>query len=496
MVVRINPNLTVQVLTQQKHQIRLGEGGFAENRLTPEAMERARVVIGKFIEIAHNFKVIDIIAVATSATRDAVNGEELVRQIHDDTGVYIPVISGEEEARLIWRGISSGTHIQEETALFIDIGGGSTEVIVADESEPLLIRSLKLGAIRTTNRFLTPSITGPVPGEILEEMQQFIRLRIAHTARHIQKHTPGITYGSSGTILTLESIAALNPGLIRDHTEGLLTRGELETILTHLCSLSLEERRKIPGLNPERADIIPAGALILLTILSSSGIAAIRTTPLSLRDGLLADFLAKIPGFPSETEIPVRTRSVRNLARLCQINEKHADQVRRLALSLFDSGKAVGIHTISDDYRELLAYAACLHDTGQFISYPGHHQHSYYLITSVPLLGFTRHETEIMGLICRYHRKKVPKNRDLPVIPLEEEELEIVMVLSLLLRIAENLDRSHDGRVSDVWFSGQDEKTITLAISCTNDCLLERWAILDDRKTFERITGKEIRIDG
>ena len=494
LVVRLNPNFSYTVLTRQKEVIRLGEGEFAENLLTPEAIERTVVVISRFAEIARTFGSSDILAVATSATREAKNRNELISRIRTEAGVEMNVISGPEEARLIWLGVSSGVVLDDQNALFIDIGGGSTEIIIGDQTRASLLRSLKLGAIRTTNTFIPPDLTGPIPDQVIQAIRFHIRDQATHVVRQIKEQHFNRVFGSSGTIITIEAVAAALKDLPSPHQQGIVTIPELSQVVRFLCSLSLKDRRNVPGLNPDRADIIIAGALILESLLEMTGAPAIEVSSRSLRDGLIVDYLARIPGFPHAKPMPVRDTSVRQLGRSCHIDESHAWHVESLALSLFDSAKKSGLHDLSDDSREILSYAAYLHDVGQFISFSGHHQHSFYVITQVSLLGFHEYEILMIALVARYHRKKMPRQKDPGYRLLDPGDRGVVQILALFLRMAENLDRSHDRRVVSARLSPSGRRKITLTIRCRSDCTLEQWAILGDKQSFEQTFKKGLQI--
>jgi len=500
LVVLLKPNGSYFILTQQKEVIRLGEGEFTDNRITREAISRATRVIVSLIELAKSRGADDIIAVATSATRDASNGEELCTHIEHMTGVKIRIISGTEEARLIWLGVSSGYDLRENKALFIDIGGGSTEIIVGDQNEPFLLRSLKLGAIRTSAGFFPPSFEGTIPDRMITDIQKYVENQIVYVAKSILSHKISRVFGSSGTIIALESVAAACKPLISSHKQGLLMRDELSHVIRFLSGLTLKERRSVAGLNPERADIIIAGAIILHEILKATDINYIEVSSRSLRDGLLLDYLSRIPGYLSH-HIPVRENSLISLGRSCHIDEDHSRHITYLALKLYDTGVLSGLFDKSDEARDLLYCAARLHDVGQFISFSNHHQHSFYLITQVPLSGFNQHEVLLIGLITRYHRKRTPRSRDLPFSELTREDKKLVKQLSLLLRIAEHLDRSHDRRITDVSLSckkGKNKKEVILDISCQTDCSLEIWAAEVDKEIFYRTIGLPliIRVNG
>jgi len=495
LVIRLNPNRSYSVLTQQKEVVRLGEGEFADNMLTPDAIDRTVTVLSRFAEVARSLGASDIVAVATSATRDAQNRDTLITSIREEADFELNVISGPEEARLIWLGVSSGVKIGKTKSLFIDIGGGSTEIIVGDQYEASLLRSLKLGAIRTTNTFVPPDLNGPFPPLVIQAIQKHIRSRASHTIRHVFGKKIQQAFGSSGTITTLEAIAAGMSNSAVSHRVGIITRDELSAVITHLCSLPLKERRCVQGLNPDRADIIVAGALILDSLLEQAGIPEIHVSSRSLRDGLLVDYLSRIPGFPYADQEPIRSASIRHLGRVCHINEPHANHVRDLALSLFDSARQAGLHNLPDSSRELLSYAAILHDTGQFISFPGHQQHSFYVITHAPLLGFNEHEILIIALITRYHRKKMPRRKDPSYGPLTNDDKMMVQILAVFLRMAENLDRSHDGRVISARLLATERRKITLKLEYNSDCSLEQWAILGDIRSFERTMKRGLKIE-
>lgn len=494
LIVRINPNHSYSVLRQQKETIRLGEGSFAQGVLTKEAIERAIIICGKYVEISRNFGADEIHAVATSAARDAVNGQDLIKQLKLRAGLDVKIISGEEEARLIYLGVSNGLNLDEKQCLFIDIGGGSTEIIIGNRYDHIYLKSLKLGALRLYFSFLGDSETGVIDKDKKDEIYKFVRSRIAYIRKDVLRHQVYAVYGSSGTIQTLISVAEnARSDLQSSPGESYIDFTELEPITGRLCEMNIEERKKIAGMSPSRADIIATGAIILHSIMKGLKIKRIYATDRSLRDGLLFDYLSKQPGFFSAINMPVKERSVRQLGKSCRIDEAHAEKVVEISKELFNSAKDCGLHSYDDEELELLEYAAFLHDAGQFVSFSKHQNHSYYVITNAPLLGFNQTEQEIIGLITRFHRKKSPKPKDELFRDLDEETFAMVAVLSLFLRIAEHLDRSHDGRVNKAYFSIKEDCLI-LNIESFKDCTIEIWAAMDDLKLLEKTFGMKTEI--
>ena len=317
---------------------------------------------------------------------------------------------------------------------------------------------------------------------------------IVHLSRHLKKSAISRAYGSSGTILSLESIAGSYKPLANKHTPGFLGTNELETVISYLSGLPLEMRKQLPGLNPERADIIIAGGVILHEILKSSNLKGILTSSRSLRDGLLVDYISRIPGFPHAEYVSIRERSVRQLGKTCNIDEEHAQHIQTLCLQMFQSAKKTGLISYSDEIREILLCASYLHDAGQFISFSNHHQHSYYLITEISLLGFNQHETILIALIARYHRKKLPRSSDPGFKDLNRTDRRMVRVLSLFLRFAENLDRSHNRRVLKVKFS-REKNNVVMKVNSVSDCSLEIWAAESDINSFHRTFRMPLRIE-
>ncbi len=407
LIVRLNPNFSYTVISQEKEVVRLGEREFADSQLQPEAMDRAVLVCKKFAELSRTYGADEIIAVATSAAREARNQASLIDRLRDEAGIEVGVISGMEEARLVYLGVSSGVELSSRTALFIDIGGGSTEMAIGDRNEYTYLDSLKLGAIRLTSMFIKEGSKGPVDQDTYSKMRKHVKSLIVHSIQSLNDTRVELAIGSSGTIINLAEISTRAYGC---GNRGLtLKYSNLKKLTQMLCSLPLEERRKVPGMNPERADIIIGGACILETIMDELKVDEIQVSDRGVRDGLLVDYLSKIEGYPHAQRMSVRETSVLQLGRSCNIDEKHAETVVRMALALFDSSRTVGLHSYGQKERELLKFAAYLHDIGDFISFTNHQAHSYYIVRNADLLGFDEREISVMANLTRYHRKLCSK---------------------------------------------------------------------------------------
>ncbi|MCQ1536007.1 Ppx/GppA family phosphatase [Methanosarcina sp. KYL-1] len=492
LLVRINPNGSYQPLTKQKETVRLGEKEFIDRILQPQAMDRAAVVCKKFVELARAYGAEEIIAVATSATRDASNKVQFLEILKNEAHLEVCPISGIEEARLIYLGVSSGLRLGDSRALFIDIGGGSTEVSVGDQRQYYFLHSFNLGAIRLTNMFL-PDETGPVAPERYELIKSHIRHKAADIIKELSRYRVSCAVGSSGTIENLARISIVYLHKTDYENYDRLSYEDLKRIVKDLCALPLEERRKFPGINSQRADIIIAGAAIIETLMEELDFSEVMISKRGLRDGLLLDYISKSEFSYMLTLMSVRKRSVMQLGLTCNFDEEHAHTITRLSLELFDSLQALGIYDFGEGERELLEYGAILHDIGKFLSYDNHQAHAYHIIRESSLPGFQPEEIEIISNLAYFHRKSSPKKRHPNLEGLGNSVVKSVRVLSALLRIAEGLDRSHTAAVSHVRFYIASTDTLVLEIHARKECQLELWEIEKQKKFFRKIFGYKLQ---
>ncbi len=494
LVARLVPDHFYTIVTQQREAARLGEGEFKDRRLQPQAMDRAVLVCRKFVELARRHGAEEIVAVATSATREAVNEEEFLHRLRDEAGLHARVISGREEARLIYSGLSHFIHLGDQKAVFLDIGGGSTEVIVGGQHRYDYLDTIGVGAVRLTTMLLAPNEALPVPPERYQLLRQYVRHAAIHTVYHVKQHHVDLVIGSSGTIQNLAAVAARALRSRAQETEDVLTHADLRRVAAMLCALPLDERRKVPGLNPDRADIIISGAAILDALMEELGFSEIQVLQQGgLREGLLMDYLAQ--NSHDVQRLSVRERNVLQLGRTCKFDESHARNAERLALELFDSAREAGLHAYGEWERELLGYSALLHDIGAFLSYSNHHVHSYYLISNADLLGFYQTEIEIMALTALFHRKGLPSTKNAVYAALDKDARELVGWLSLLMRLVESLDRSHQKAVKHARLRASGPKGLIVQIAASGDAQLELWGIETRERAVLKTLGRKLKIE-
>jgi exopolyphosphatase / guanosine-5'-triphosphate,3'-diphosphate pyrophosphatase len=492
LLVRINPNGSYLPLTKQKETVRLGDKEFIDKILQPKAIERAVIVCKKFMELARAYRAEEVRAVATSATRDASNKVQLLEMLKKEANLEVCTISGAEEARLIYLGVSSELRLGYSKALFIDIGGGSTEVSIGDQRHCYFLDSLNLGAVRLTNMFLQDEAE-PVSEEQYEQIKDYVRRKAADVIKELSKYRASLAIGSSGTIENLARIAFVYLHRTAHESFEKLEYEDLKTIVGAMCALPLEDRRNFPGINSQRADIIIAGAAIIETFMEELGLSEIKVSKLGLREGLLIDYISKSEFSYMITQMSVRKRSIMQLGLTCNFDEEHAHTVTRLALELFDSLQALGIYEFREGERELLEYGSTLHDIGMFLSYDTHQAHAYHLIRESNLPGFQPEEIEIIANLAYFHRKNIPKKKHTNLTELSKIAVKSIKLLSALLRIAEGLDRSHAGIVSHIRFYIASTDSLVLEIHAQKECQLEMWEVEKQTKYFKKIFGYSLQ---
>src|SRR5437867_2673411 len=492
-VVQIRPDLSFEVIDREKEMVRLGAGGLDGRALTPEAMHAALQVLSKFRRLAESHRVEDVVAVATSAVREAENGGEFLQTVHRETGVRPRVISGTEEARLIHSAAVYSVGVPRDIAVVVDIGGGSVEVTRGSGTAIDLGRSFKLGVIRLTERFVK---SDPIESRDERKLVRHINAEIGKYLDQIARAGFDRVIGTSGTILSVGAVVSASER--RGEAAALRNRRiaakQVRRLRKELAAMTLEQRLRVPRLEPRRADLVVAGVMLVDEILRRLGAEELTLCDLSLREGLVLDYIAQHRKQIAQADRypDVRRRSVFELAERCNFWPEHAHQVARLAMALFDQTRA--IHGLTDREREWLEYASVLHDVGVHISYERHHKHSYYLIKNGDLRGFEPEEIDIIALVARYHRQATPKRSHDGFSGLRRRTRRTVRTLAAILRLAESLDRSHGQTITGLELRDRGDDDL-LQVRTAGDAELELWAAARHAAPFERMTRKPLRIE-
>lgn len=501
-VVRIQPALPAfSIIDREKDTVRLGDRDPETGNLKPEIMEKAIAALRRCQEVAKSLRAEQIIAVATSAVREAPNGRDFLQQIESETGLQVDLISGQEEARRIYLGVLSGMEFNNQPHIIIDIGGGSTELILGDSHEPRSLSSTKIGAVRLTAEFIT---TDPIANAEFYYLQAYIRVMLERAVDELKAQLkPGEIprlVGTSGTIETLVTIHARERlGMVPTPLTGYqMSLKDLRELVNRLRRMNYAERATIPGMSDRRSEIILAGALILQEAMTLLNCDAIAICERSLREGVIVDWMLTHGLIEDRLrfQTSVRQRSAIKTARKYQVNLDYSERVAKFALTLFDRTKNI-LHNWGEKEREILWAAAILHNCGHFVSHSAHHKHSYYLIRHSDLLGYTETEVELIANLARYHRKNPPKKkhdnyRNLPT----KEYRQMVNQLSAFLRVAVALDRRQVGaidRLQCYYCPEVRELHLHLVPNQPNDdCALEIWSLNYKKSSFEAEYGVKL----
>ncbi|RAM51862.1 MAG: Ppx/GppA family phosphatase [Hapalosiphonaceae cyanobacterium JJU2] len=494
-IVRIETTLPAfSIIGREKETVRLGDRDLVTGCLKAEVIERAIACLRRFQEVAKTLNAETIIAVATSAVREAPNGKEFIHQVEVELGLSIDLISGPEEARRIYLGVLSGMEFNNQPHMIVDIGGGSTELILGDTHQARTLTSTKIGAVRLTNELIN---SDPINNAEFQYLQAYARGMLE---RSVEELLANLEYGEQprlvGTSGTIETLAMINAreklGFVPSTLNGYhFSLKDLREWVNRLRKMTNVERATIPGMPEKRSEVILAGAVILQEAMNLLGIETIAVCERALREGVIVDWMLTHGLIEDRLryQSSVRQRSVLKTAKKYHVNLEHSDRVAVFALSIFDQTQGI-LHNWESEQRQLLWAAAILHNCGHFVNHDSHHKHSYYLIRNGDLLGYSETEMEIIANIARYHRKSPPKKkhenfRNL----LHKEHRQIVSHLSAILRLAVALDRRQIGAIQQLqceFIPNTRELKMRIFPSRSDDqCSLELWNLDYKKEVFE-----------
>lgn len=476
-------------LAEDRQVTRLGESVFTRGILSEDAIFVAEQVLTRFRGVVQGLGVESIRAVATSATRDASNREDFLARAHNALGAPIEIISGVEEARLIGLGVHAVWPQGDDPVLIIDVGGGSAEFVLMDSGTMLEGYSRPLGAVRLNEVFLDKDL--PKREQVLR-LQKFIDEKLELVVRRLggQSFVRGIATSASAAAI----VCAVNgiPRSARNLAEQrTATLEQVRRFYRELLAMPIEQRRKLPGIGPRRAEIIVAGAAVFLRAMERFDLPVLHYCGAGVREGIVAD-LATRGEISSRSGLQESERRVvETFAKRYGISLAHAKVTASFALELFERLRP--LHKLDAGYARLLEAACHLLDVGHFVSDTGHHKHSHYLVSHADLPGFTENEKRLIALLCRFHRKSMPSNRYPEFVALPAADRRALELLVPFVRTADALDRSRDQhvRLARCQIRG-DEVALTLEAEEGKDYALEEWAVERSGAAFRSVYNKNL----
>jgi exopolyphosphatase / guanosine-5'-triphosphate,3'-diphosphate pyrophosphatase len=484
LIARVAADGQVEPLDRAKEMVRLGDSAF-KGVIAPDAFARATECIRRYRAQSERAGVDAIIAVATSAVREAENGGDFVRVVRDETGIELTVIRGEQEARLIYLGARAALNLAGKKALIVDIGGGSVELIVGDARESHYTTSLKLGVLRLLDLF---PLSDPITADQRVRLAEQLHRTLEPPTVAIRKIGFDLVAMTSGTV---RAVADLITSASTEKPRKVAFK-DVFALEERLCPMTAAERSRVPGLDARRVDSIIPGVILVRSLLEVVHADEYVLCEAALREGLVADYAARNgPGIQLIDEYPdLRRRSVVRLMRRCNSNQAHAEHVARLALDLFRGLRP--LHGLANADGELLEFAALLHDIGFHIAASKHHKHGAYLIQNADLQGFDAGEIQLLAQSVRYHRKATPKDAHEDFAALSAAAQQKVRVMAALLRLADGLDRGYAQLVRSVRCRISD-KSVEVTLSAASDAELELWGSRRKKDLAEEVFDRKFK---
>jgi exopolyphosphatase/guanosine-5'-triphosphate,3'-diphosphate pyrophosphatase len=476
--------------------VRLGHDVFTKGRIEAGVIGAACEALRRFRAAMDSAKVDRYRAVATSAAREAQNGDLFVERAEREAGVHVEVIEGIEEARLVHLAVSERFDLRGRTAVLIDIGGGSTELTLlrgaggAERATAAFTRSLPVGTVRLVETFLEGR--GPIDAEHKSLLDEYVDRVFAEAIPEVKELTEGRIDLLLGTGGNIETLADLCPVAGAFQEGRAIEVAAMEKLLDELRGKTVDERAARYGLRPDRADtIVPAGT-ILSRLARAFDRGSIGAPGVGLKEGVLVDLARRhfVPeDFPAEAA--ALNDACLRLGRRYQFDEAHGVLVARFAVKLFDD--LAPRHRLGPRDRILLHAAALLHDIGDYVRYESHHKHSLYLIANSDIMGVTPAERTLVANVARYHRKSHPQLDHDNFRALSPKDRGKVKAMAGILRLADALDREHRGKVGEIAARVEGD-AVVIEVTGAKERELEEWTVRAKAGLFKEAFGLEVRL--
>lgn len=475
-----------RVLDEERDNTRLAASLGDTNTLSQDAMDSTLAALRSYQSIAQGLGAKQIRAIATSAVRDAQNGGEFCERVCRELGLELQVISAVEEARLAFLSVARAFDVGGREVAIADIGGGSTEIVLASSGMIDQFYTTRLGAVRVSEEH---ALAEAVNEQQLDQAAAAIDKQLYKNARK-PPFEPELLYGTGGTFTAMAAIMLARRGQPDANIWGFrANRVEVLHLLTDLSQMTLERRRKVPGLNPQRADIIVGGLLVIERILSHLKVNVVQVHTRGVRDGLLLTMVREGQNESRAASPEARREAVELFARNCGVDLLHARQVAKLSALILE--QLAGPLGLDPTDRELIETAALLSNVGYLINFDKHHKHSYQLILNSELPGFERREIQIIANIARYHRGSHPKPRHAGFSDLSALDRGKVAQLAAIVRLALALDRTHRQRVDGIVCAVTDGK-VEIAVNCRESAEVDLWAARRKVDLFEKVFRRQV----
>jgi len=484
------PGQPPRILASDREVTRLGEGVFRSGIVGEDAVRLTCDVLARMAALYRKLDVVGVRAVATSAIRDTHNPAEFLARASRAAGTPVEIISGREEARLIHLGVQTVWPQPRRRVLVIDIGGGSAEIIGADDGRRGEVFSGPLGAVRLQGMFLESD-----PPSLLElhQMREFIDEKLASAVNRLAHARWDRAIATSATASAVVSAITRVSRSQREYIDRVrVSAVQVRRLYTRLSQLDLAGRREVTGIGPRRAEIIVPGVTVLARFLELFQLPSLYFSRAGVRDGIIADLAARGVGMELSHLSRDQRREAERVAHRFGVSTERGRKVASIGHMLFQALQP--LHRLPPAYGKLLEAAAYLLDVGHYVSSSRHHKHSWYVVANSDLAGFTERERLSIAALCRYHRRSMPSPMHDSWQALTPDERRTLYLLIPLLRLADNLDRGHDQRIQGVECRVRDGQVV-LHVNAVGDIDLEQWAAERAGEVFQQVYEKAISVE-
>lgn len=481
-----------KIIDSAQRPVTLGRDAFGSGVISRESLQQAINILNGYRELLSGWKIphSDVRVIGTSALREAQNRDTFIDRINLRTGFKVEVVEGIEENRLTYMAVKNAireynTELNRANSMIIEVGGGSTEIMMLRRGKMVAAHSLNIGTVRLAQQL----------GSVMQTRQsldRFLVENIRTTKEMLDEELPlrhvriFIAVGGDARI------AARTVGTQVDEHYAMIEKDTFVSWLREIRDLPISaraDRFKIPYTTAE--GLIPA-LLVYEQFVSATGSSQLLVPDVSIRDGVLLSFFGEEDSALQEEFDSQILASARALGKKYHYDEGHAEHVAELSLGIFD--QLAQEHNVDSHGRLILHVAGLLHDIGTFVKTSGHHKHSMYLIMNSDIFGLNRDDLRILSNIVRYHRKSLPVSSHIPFVSMPMEHRLLVMKLAAILRVADALDRGHRQRIQELELEKRGDDFV-IHSSFTGDTTLERYGLSLKANMFEEVFGARIRLE-
>ncbi len=471
----------------------LGRDVFLTGYITRETTLEVIRILNGYCELLRGWRIHqnDIRIIATSAIREAKNRDTFVDRVYLRTGLKIDIIEGIEENQLTYLAVQHAVKgvqnlFSRSNSLIIEVGGGSSDVMLLRRGKMVAAHSLRLGSVRVEQQLLKESDNIEVMGESLKDyLEESIRgmKEILNAEMELEKIKFFVAVGGDARL------AASRTGEETNEHFSIITKDKFTDFITFIQGNTVEENMRNLGITYGETEILTPSLMIYKLFLDSTSADKLYVPDVSIREGVLLSFALGTNRAVEKQFYSQVIASAMNIGRKYHFDEKHARHVTKLALNMFD--QLADEHGLDQHARLLIEVAGLLHDIGNYVRASGHHKHSQYLVSNSEIFGFSSGDIRILSNIVRYHRKSSPSNSHTQFISLKREDRLTVMKLASIVRVADALDRGHIQKVSDIRIE-RNEEELTIHCQCGGEMSVERYGLSLKGDMFEEVFGYKI----